>query len=531
MTERKNNRDDFSEKTKRNLKLRVGGRCSNPGCRVPTDAPSDEGPEKVNSIGEAAHITAAAPGPGARRYNKALKPEERRSITNGIWLCANCADKIDKDEETYTVALLHEWKRKAEESAKREQGRKKLPAEQDAVNILVTAATGQTSGFLPNLVQNAIKAESSYWKKIDPRCDLEINYYKGRKHYVIHANEIIIFRLLADRLHTKEMNKKIKESIKDGSDVVLDFDSLKFDGLPIIEKLQENSKVSLTLERLDKKAVMVRLKTVSPDSKNESLFYDLHGYAVLGTEATKIEAGGLGGLILTKIKIPLKGGDSDFTVGNFTFNVNFEAWENLELSKLQYFHRIYEFIYYINNDWKLNISIEIDGRTLIVSDCNENVKFSDLFIYLDFIKMAREISKKISCPLYYNRLLMPTDDVYLKTKVFYEVLVSNEYRFPFKEITRISIKLNNDGTEMLVDREDGNNFFSITGEIEPVKIILFGQELILPKLLQTITVIEPKIINRERENIKAGDLVEIELIPSDNCECVIERLPDVRKYE
>lgn len=84
MTERKNNRDDFSEKTKRNLKLRVGGRCSNPGCRVPTDAPSDEGPEKVNSIGEAAHITAAAPGLGARRYNKALKPEERRSITNGI---------------------------------------------------------------------------------------------------------------------------------------------------------------------------------------------------------------------------------------------------------------------------------------------------------------------------------------------------------------------------------------------------------------------------------------------------------------
>ncbi len=68
---KKNNRDDFSDTTKRLLRNRVGGRCSNPDCRVPTEAPSDEKPEKVNSIGKAAHITAAAPG--GPRYNLALE--------------------------------------------------------------------------------------------------------------------------------------------------------------------------------------------------------------------------------------------------------------------------------------------------------------------------------------------------------------------------------------------------------------------------------------------------------------------------
>ena len=107
----KKNRDDFTPKIKRALRRRAGSRCSKPDCRVPTDGPSDEGPDKINNIGKAAHITAAAPG--GPRYNSALKPEERRSIKNGIWLCSSCADLIDNDEETYTVALLHEWKKKA----------------------------------------------------------------------------------------------------------------------------------------------------------------------------------------------------------------------------------------------------------------------------------------------------------------------------------------------------------------------------------------------------------------------------------
>jgi hypothetical protein len=67
-------------------------------------------------IGKAAHISAAAPGPGSRRYipSPAMTPKQRMSIDNAIWLCADHADLIDRDEVTYTVEKLHVMKREHE---------------------------------------------------------------------------------------------------------------------------------------------------------------------------------------------------------------------------------------------------------------------------------------------------------------------------------------------------------------------------------------------------------------------------------
>ena len=100
-------RDDFTDKTKQILARRVNDFCSNPNCRQQTSGPHSD-PGKSTIIGEAAHITAAEEG--GPRYNPDLTAEKRKSPENGIWLCASCADLIDKDEERYTVELLKEWK-------------------------------------------------------------------------------------------------------------------------------------------------------------------------------------------------------------------------------------------------------------------------------------------------------------------------------------------------------------------------------------------------------------------------------------
>ena len=112
----KNKRDDFSLTVKDILAKRVGYVCSNPNCKRHTIAPNSK-EDKVINIGEAAHITAAAPG--GPRYDEALSPSERKSINNGIWLCSNCATLIDRDELIYTVDLLKKWKFQAEEEQKR----------------------------------------------------------------------------------------------------------------------------------------------------------------------------------------------------------------------------------------------------------------------------------------------------------------------------------------------------------------------------------------------------------------------------
>ncbi len=107
-----NNRDNFTKKTIEILAKRVGFFCSNPNCKIPTVGPNSD-QEKATTIGIAAHITAASPG--GPRYDANLTSEQRKHITNGIWLCGNCASLIDKDEENYPVELIHDWKKGAEQ--------------------------------------------------------------------------------------------------------------------------------------------------------------------------------------------------------------------------------------------------------------------------------------------------------------------------------------------------------------------------------------------------------------------------------
>jgi len=108
-----NKRDEFSEETRRILRERVGGLCSRPECDRTTVSPNETDHRRVDITGRAAHITAAQKG--GPRYDEKLTSEQRRGVGNGIWLCADCADLVDKNEgEGFTVEQLNSWKRFAE---------------------------------------------------------------------------------------------------------------------------------------------------------------------------------------------------------------------------------------------------------------------------------------------------------------------------------------------------------------------------------------------------------------------------------
>jgi hypothetical protein len=107
-------RDDFKGKTKDTLARRVGMRCSNPSCQLPTSGPHSD-PNRAINVGVAAHIAAAATG--GPRFDARMSQPERTSIRNGIWLCQNCAKLVDNDETRFTASLLRQWKTKAEQAA------------------------------------------------------------------------------------------------------------------------------------------------------------------------------------------------------------------------------------------------------------------------------------------------------------------------------------------------------------------------------------------------------------------------------
>jgi hypothetical protein len=110
-------RDNFSKQTIAEIAKGVGYRCSNPDCARPTIGANAAQDGTIN-VGVAAHITAASQG--GPRYDAALSSAERSGKNNGIWLCQNCGKLVDSDPDKFTVELISEWKRGAQNRAFRE---------------------------------------------------------------------------------------------------------------------------------------------------------------------------------------------------------------------------------------------------------------------------------------------------------------------------------------------------------------------------------------------------------------------------
>ena len=110
-------RDDFPKAVVETLARRVGNRCSNRTCSKRTSGTHTEDDKALN-VGVAAHITAASPG--GPRYDSSLTQDERKHISNGIWLCQSCGKLVDNDEVRYSKTLLVQWKYVAELEALRQ---------------------------------------------------------------------------------------------------------------------------------------------------------------------------------------------------------------------------------------------------------------------------------------------------------------------------------------------------------------------------------------------------------------------------
>ncbi len=105
-------RDNFSKEVVRLLGSRVAYRCCYPGCGVLTIGPNTIDDSKALILGEAAHIYGASPG--GPRYDPKMTPDERRAVSNGIWMCRHHARLIDADEGNYSAETIQQWKEQAE---------------------------------------------------------------------------------------------------------------------------------------------------------------------------------------------------------------------------------------------------------------------------------------------------------------------------------------------------------------------------------------------------------------------------------
>ncbi len=106
------NRDEFTDRIKTQIAKRAGWLCSYPSCRALTVG------GEIN-LGTAAHIIGAVESDRSPRGDANMSSAERRSASNGIWMCRNHGKAIDDKDPEFTIERLREWKKLAEDDARR----------------------------------------------------------------------------------------------------------------------------------------------------------------------------------------------------------------------------------------------------------------------------------------------------------------------------------------------------------------------------------------------------------------------------
>lgn len=352
----KGSRDDFTAQVKRTLSGRVGSRCSNPKCRVPTTAPKADA-SGVNNIGKAAHIAAAAPG--GPRYVATMTPSARSGICNGIWLCSNCADMVDRDALRYPTQLLHDWKQQAEAFAQAEQG-KPLPSERE-LSIFKAKALGENvSGLaIGELLAGVQHIAVQEIERLDPRFAAQVGFsHKGHLVISLETLEPVDCRLCVPIEKAKEFSEKLDNLQSHGHRLEIDASGMQIEGTPIFGDAFPPSS-TLVMEPTLRQSVLHKIFWTDVESgKPKSA--EFRGEMVGGAESVTFCGDLFGGLYHIGYQIPAKAtGKVRLTVDG---GISFQSWEGQGVQALPYFDQYLSLCKALADGQQLDNCIEIDGR-------------------------------------------------------------------------------------------------------------------------------------------------------------------------
>lgn len=273
ITPKKSSRDNFTQDTVNKLRRRAGNICSNPDCYKQTLEPQITNEEKTTDTGIAAHICAASEnGP---RYDKAMSEKDRKHISNAVWLCSHCATKIDREAAAYSVTLLKQWKKIAEERI-RKNSNKRLYTEEEAEykthrSLFQSMGLSLPERFNYSLTEIA-KAINKQINELDPRLDVKYSHINGCDHFEIRTiqskvdDDPILFQITPS--DPVQHRIKLDELFNHGRAVTFDVNEFttNSDGLNLIFP-KNMVQGAVTLNPTNKKDALIEIQ----DSDNNTL--------------------------------------------------------------------------------------------------------------------------------------------------------------------------------------------------------------------------------------------------------------------
>lgn len=401
----KGSRDDFKPALKLLLRNLCGGVCSNPECRAHTFGANQEQKDSFSNIGVAAHITAAASGPGARRYDPEMTPEERMSASNGIWLCQSCSKLIDTDEVRYPVKLLHEWKRQAETRAMQLIGQMSFGPSEVHTKLL-EAVTGASQIFYTNVgdftkvpLAGFVAGYENYLSQLDPRLEVKtVATASNVRHEVSvrpgHIGKVDL--VFTDPEEAELANEGWKRFLDTGENFEINTKSFQFVGSALFDLMNlAGREGTFTLEPNKKIApATLYLKSLEHDNEFEIGSFDSE-YFTMGDKLF-INGDCLGGLISLKMTYNAKS-----LQVTFNYNFNHEKWKDQLLSDLPNLPKLQKLANHLVKDTQSKLVIEFNLGGNLVSfgeDIEQNLsEFYNHIIYIvDLMSQSKVLAKHIN---------------------------------------------------------------------------------------------------------------------------------------
>ncbi|MDO7910782.1 hypothetical protein Q6A49_09590 [Pseudomonas sp. 22-AL-CL-001] len=405
-------RDDFSEATKIELLVRAASLCSR--CRVFTVGSTHAGDRK-NSIGVAAHICAAASGPGAKRYDPNQTKAERKHFDNGIWMCYSCSKLIDNEEAYHTADRLREMKAAHQAyvsslvgvipMAPFEAENKIRAGIIEATTFLICKA-GSPARFDVSAV---VEGYEDSINSLDPNFRVEVT---ATSDAVVHQLIPIVspapeIQMVFNDDAVEAADLAWQHMAEMGDSIHIPTKNFKFVGSKLFEHLSELSDGgTLTLTPLKR-----RLETTIyfKGDGQEFEFASTESLMGRGSKQFDIEGSALGGFFTYRYFIR-----SESTVdASFTFDV--AGWLGQSLDNLSHYYRIkraYDFLLRHPNS-SVVIEIVLNGKPLRLwegAETDYSSLFSRLKEIVQIAEFSRTIASKLSKQVVLKRLELTRQD-------------------------------------------------------------------------------------------------------------------------
>ncbi len=510
----RNKNEDFTLAIKRQLRERVANYCSNPNCRVLTISTKESNSTSIHIIGEGAHICAVQPN-GAR-YDIKMTSAQRKSFDNGIWLCRNCHKIIDSEPEKYSVKLLKEWKKDAEEYSVENIG-KRPKTDIDIQEAQRNLLSAMPLNSISNAIDNVHKSVKQSLENLDPRFSVIPSYQNGQTYYTIQPKvKEERLKLSIDIDHNYTNNLEFEELFKHGKSISLNnitsinTDSALFNHIFNVGTSRPNE-IFISPNKILKGHILFSTDDESFVGEN---IQKLDGDISFGSETFSFLGSIKGVVNFSFNKIPLNPLTQSGKYSAF-LTFNFESRENKQLRSLDGIDEVFNFFKLIRND-DLLISFFINDIRIasLSTDLFKNASSNSNFLYISYLYKSYKICKLLNLPALlpkdciidfeeYKNISKVYADLFEKRIVSYEEMSKNGV------ITFCVCDENFHILQKFLENPQGEYSFEITHEFST--ILIFNKEFNLPPskvLLENFSIRSDKVL------LKLGEDIKLELIPN-----------------